>query len=83
MHKIFRNIAISLRDRLSTPLPLWEGLGVGLLFLALSLTSCKDDGLNSPNSRLRMPVVDPPRLQCQQLIPAFFDLSSLMRFKFI
>ena len=44
MHKIFRNIAISLRDRLSTPLPLWEGLGVALLFLALSLTSCKDDG---------------------------------------
>ena len=43
MHKIFRNIAISLRDRLSTPFPLWEGLGVGLLFLALSLSSCKDD----------------------------------------
>ena len=43
MHKIFRNIAISLRDRLSTPLPLWEGLGVGLLFLALSLSSCSSE----------------------------------------
>ena len=43
MHKIFRNIAISLQDRLSTPLPLWEGLGVGLLFLALSLSSCSSE----------------------------------------
>ena len=47
MHNIFRNIAISLRDRLSTPLPLWEGLGVGLFFaLSLSLSSCKEENSN-------------------------------------
>lgn len=46
MHNIFRNIAISLRDRLSTPLPLWEGLGVGLLLLVLSLSSCKEENSN-------------------------------------
>ena len=47
MLNIFRNIAISLRDRLSTPLPLWEGLGVGLFFaLSLSLSSCKEENSN-------------------------------------
>ena len=46
MHNIFRNIATSLRDRLSTPLPLWEVLGVGLLLLVLSLSSCKEENSN-------------------------------------
>ena len=36
-----------MRDRLSTPLPLWEGLGVGLFFaLSLSLSSCKEENSN-------------------------------------
>ena len=47
MIKSLRNIAYSLRKIHTTPLPLWEGLGVGLFFaFTLSLSSCKEENSN-------------------------------------
>ena len=47
MIKSLRNIAYSLRKIHTTPLPLWEGLGVGLFFaFSLSLSSCKEENSN-------------------------------------
>ena len=47
MIKSLRNIAYSLRKIHTTPLPLWEGLWVGLFFaFSLSLSSCKEENSN-------------------------------------